>query len=479
MDTSFLKEVPREDLERALVTFSTIQSRSEMASRLGKQFSGERNLYAELGYKTKLVFKDYEAMYDRSEMAAAIVDVKPEDTWRNVPQILDGGEEETEFTKEITALADKMRLWHYFGRVDRLAGIGQYGLLVIGVEGAEKLDDEVKEGSVKKEDGVIFLATYDEGSATVERLVGDVGDPRFGLPEIYELEFGEIEGKGSSSKKVMVHWSRVIHVAEGLLEDEVYGEPRLKKVYNRLMDIEKVVGGGSEAIWRLIYKGMVLTTQEGYEYDEDGLDEDKIDEFVHGMRRVLELEGYDVSFEGGEVVDPTGMVDILISLIAAKVKIPKRMLMGSERGELASTMDQETWAGVINARQTQFAEPVILRPFIDRLVTFGALPTPSEDGYEVIWQPTYTMSETEKVDLADKAADAISKIAPLGQADLIIDPKLFIEAYLPKLTDAVVSEEALLEREEKELAEAEEARKAAEAAESGETGEEAEIGEEA
>ena len=39
-----------------------------------------------------------------------------------------------------------------------------------------------------------------------------------------------------------VHWTRVIHIAESTLENPIYGIPRLRPVYNRLMDIEKVTG---------------------------------------------------------------------------------------------------------------------------------------------------------------------------------------------------------------------------------------------
>ena len=42
----------------------------------------------------------------------------------------------------------------------------------------------------------------------------------------------------------------------------------------------------------------------------------------------------------------------------------------------------------IQERHEQFAEPSILRPFIDRLIWLGALPAPV--GYEVEWPSLFT-----------------------------------------------------------------------------------------
>ena len=57
--------------------------------------------------------------------------------------------------------------------------------------------------------------------------------------------------RGFSTGEKKVHWSRIIHVTDGLLDDEFYGFPRLQRVWNKLDDLLKVVGGGSEAFWLL------------------------------------------------------------------------------------------------------------------------------------------------------------------------------------------------------------------------------------
>ena len=49
----------------------------------------------------------------------------------------------------------------------------------------------------------------------------------------------------------------------------------------------------------------------------------------------------DVHELGGELQDPTGAIDNILKLISAGTGIPLRKLTGSERGELASTQDDD------------------------------------------------------------------------------------------------------------------------------------------
>ena len=89
----------------------------------------------------------------------------------------------------------------------------------------------------------------------------DPQSPRFGLPLIYKVTLSDttdLTTRQLGTIERRVHASRVIHVAEGLLENDVYGMPRLQRVYNLLDDILKLVGGSAEASWLLMRKGFVL-----------------------------------------------------------------------------------------------------------------------------------------------------------------------------------------------------------------------------
>ena len=62
----------------------------------------------------------------------------------------------------------------------------------------------------------------------------------------------------------LVHASRVIHVAEDILDDEVYGIPRLEPLYNYLDDLLKVVGGSAEMFWLDAKRRLVFSLRDEY-----------------------------------------------------------------------------------------------------------------------------------------------------------------------------------------------------------------------
>lgn len=415
------------DQLKRIVANTLLQARAQTAALLGKTFDGARDLYKVLGYKKSLTYDDYFAVYDRGDLGARLVDMPAESTWRHVPIVRDGdknGSEDTTFVKELKALADRLKLWHYLERLDRASGIGAYGILLLGFRDG-KVNEPVKAGQYQGAADLVYLAIYDEGHASVERLVGEEageeGDPRYGQPKVYKLKRGENPQSRRTLPDLTVHWSRVIHVAEDLLTDEVFGRPRLKNPFNRLSDLEKVTGGSSEAAWKLAYKGLTATFKDGYgmpelEADRQALEDDLVD-FVHGFRRHIIGEGLEFKQEGGEVVDPTGMFNILVRLISGK--IPWQMLIGAERGDVANKQDQKTWGGEIASRQTKHAEPNILRAFIDRMIWAGVLPQPESGKYTIEWPALYPPEPAEQAELDQKRADTLNKAIDAAAAGYI------------------------------------------------------------
>jgi hypothetical protein len=116
--------------------------------------------------------------------------------------------------------------------------------------------------------------------------------------------------------------------------------------------------------------------------------------------------------------------------------------LGSERGELASSQDAANWAGRIAARQLNFAEPVILRALIDRLVKWGALPKPSAGRYTVVWDALFEKDDTEKATIAKTWAEAAEKAATATGGPVMTAEEYrgeftpFAAALPPELVDA-------------------------------------------
>lgn len=394
---------------------SLLSERSQFAASMGFQFGGNRDIYTELGYPQQLTFEDYWARYDRDGLAGRVVDKPAKDSWRSAPIITDGDKGETPFIKGIEAINKNLKLWKALADLDRISGVGQYGVLLLGVKDGEKLDKEV--GKKLSPQSLIYLRPFYEKQAEIKEWVSDSQDPRFSLPKTYQFNFSEIGDNSNtvSMQSKIVHWSRCIHIAENSI-DGVFGTPRLKKSFNRFMDSDKVVGGSAEAAWRLIYKGIVVSERDGYEIGDNAEAlEDKFLEYVHKLKRVLVMSGVDVNELGNtEMPDPTGLFGILVSFMAANADMPQRILIGSERGELASSTDQAQWAGTVANRREQHVEPNIIRPSIDWMVEHGVLPEPVSGEYQIEWKPIFEMDDKELAEIGEKKANTIARVVQSG-----------------------------------------------------------------
>ncbi len=429
------EETKELNTNQQLVALSALIQRANLASRLGQQFGGKRDIYNALGYKKDLTYDDYYNCYDRQDIAGRVVDMPASATWRNVPKIKEDDDEEkdTAFEEAWKGLSKRLKVWHYMERADRLAGIGRYAVLVIGVRGSGTLSDPLEKSSLKKPEDIIYLSPFSERSAEIATWETDPGSPRFGRPLTYKIDFaGDLKGSVRfTAGQQIVHHTRVIHVADGLLEDEVFGRPRLRRVINLFYDMAKVAGGSAEMFWQGAFRGLHADLRDEHEL---GPDDEKnmtteIDEYIHGLRRYIRTQGIDLKTLGGETPDPRGVFEVLISLISGATGIPKRILIGSERGELSSSQDETNFNSYIHERQIHFAEPMVLRPFIDKLIEFGALPEPKEP-YKVEWPNLFELDDKDKAEIADKKAATIQKYASTITAEEVVPIPEFREKIL-------------------------------------------------
>jgi len=435
-------------LASAMRQNSYLVRRSDLSGRLGKSFSGERDTYESFGYPQEVTYEHLLNFYEREGVATRACDLVSETTWMKEPVILEGRDTKLDVDddpgptqKAFNALAGDLGLWDLFEEADKSCGISRFALLFLGLPGKP---DEPVEGNRQK---LAYVNVHDEGNAEIDEgsIVKDTESERFGLPEYYNIEIDD-----TKVHRVRVHYTRVIHIQEGRAKrgySRIYGVPRLEKVANRLYDIEKVVGGSSEAFWLLIYRGLALSAREGMSLPDPGTDEyedlqDEIEEYMHGLRRYMRLVGMDVEDLGGQPVDASEQFDVLMTYIAGSLSEPKRILMGSERGELASSQDTANFYGHIETRRTKFAESRIFRPFVDRLGELGVLKVPQE--YTVHWPSLFQLNDLEKAMLASNVANALNT-ATGGAPETIMPPAVFAERYLdytPSPEDQAEIEEA-------------------------------------
>lgn len=416
------------DLLTVVRAASELVDRAQLAAQAGITFGGSRDLYDALGYKRLLTVADFRDRYKRGGIGARIVEAFPRATWRGGIEIVEDEDPEiiTDFEEQFEEFAKRLNIWSVFNRADVLAGLGRYSVIVIGTKG--NLNEELPRMS--SSDDILYLGAYCEDEASISAFEENAENPRYGLPTVYKIRRSSGNNKLSIDRNV--HWTRVIHVADNLLDDRIYGASRLERVWNDLDNLDKVVGGGSEAFWLRVHRGTVFSIAKDLKASEPELEKMRTmaEDLAHQMRRSVAARGLEVTELGSDVSNFNSQVEALISLISGATQIPQRILLGSERGELASTQDKENWNVRVQDRRQEFAEPIV-RGFIDRLIEYGALPEP--DQYDVRWPDLFDLNEDERANVATKWA-GLSKAAgdTVVTAEEIRDRVLKLPRFTPE-----------------------------------------------
>ncbi|MGI9506379.1 MAG: anti-CBASS protein Acb1 family protein, partial [Geminicoccaceae bacterium] len=274
---------------------SILVDRADFARRTGFQFGGNRDLWSALGYQVNPRFTDYCARYQRQDIAARIVDMPIRATWREKPTISDDDNPETEtpFEQAWIELVNRHRIIDRFQRADTLAALGRFSALLVGLAGQDDFEQPLIQGAAGP-DGLLYLTPYSEGNTTIERHEEDPASPRYGWPVSYSFQTQIATGQVVTQQAVRSHWSRVVHVSAGNLENDILGTPALERVVNLLDDLIKVVGGSAETYWMLAKsplhanldpKARPLGKEEKAEVKE------QVEEIQHNLRRVLYSSG--------------------------------------------------------------------------------------------------------------------------------------------------------------------------------------------
>lgn len=419
---------------------SDLTARRVLASRAGSHFGGDRDLYQTMGYPRTLTPDDYTAVYLRQDIAGRIVDAFPDATWREAPEVLGT------VSGDFAAIDNRLQVWRGMHRADRLGGLGHYGIIVLGLDGGEPMDKPA-EGL---DYNLLYMQPHSERTADVVRWEDNPSSPRYGKPLLYRVTTGiNWTGSGAGQKSMTVHHSRVIHFAERALEDESIGTPRLERVWNRLMDIDKLLGSGAEIYWQNAAMIMQLKADLDVQWDpeEAAALTSQVEEMQNGLRRWFRTRGVDANniAPGLQGADPSTVIERQLDMIGGATGIPKRILIGSERGELSSQQDENNFTGRIEERREQYAGPSIVEAFINRGIRLGFL-TGSFDGLK--WPENDTLGEAARADIASKNATAIATYANAPGAELLVSPQEFRETLgYNEAMPALVEDDTLPEDE--------------------------------
>ncbi len=392
---------------------SGLLQRANLSGLFGQVFGGKRDYYDVFGYDRQLDSTKMWEMYYRGGIAHRIIHAYPDAVWARPPQLY--VQDQPDWNTSWDKFAETIGLWQAIKKADILAGLGRYACILVGTTSGN-LQSPMRKGST-----ITYLQPYSEQNMAISEWERDPTNPRFGMPKFYTVypnrNRNSIDVGNSTTAPVAssfrVHASRVIHITRGSLESPVFGVPRYAPIWNYLYDLMKIVGSSAESYWMTAYQGLHVDVDSEMEMEEaDAQDlSDEVDEYQHGLRRVIRTRGTTVKTLGSKVADPRGAFDVVLTLISGSTGLPKRVLLGSESGQLASSQDKGNWAERVEEERENHAEPDIIRPIMHWLKDYGIFDTPDLTLVQVLWPEAYRMSPLERGQTAAQTARTVANLA--------------------------------------------------------------------
>lgn len=438
-------------------------TRLSWANQLGETYSGDRELYKVFGYKKTLEFDDYWRMFKRGDIADTIISKVPKACWKKDDISIYDDEEnkKTVFTEELSDIFTGFNVFNALLRADILMRVSEYSILLMGFNDVEKQAELKEEVQVSNTLELLYLQPYSFKNAKIKRFVTDTTDSRFGLPLTYQIKIGSQDSSEKSiesveQKTVEVHYSRVLHFTENNLENDIYGTPALMSIYNRIEDIQKILGSSGEMFWRGAVPGMTATGKDGYTFDDASRTDlqTQLDEWEHKLRRFMTVKGVDIGTIEQQITSPADTLDSHLNIIAIVTGIPKRIFSGSERGELASTQDQNTYNRLISERRDDVCSYMFIRQFIDRLIEYSIISAPKKDTYEIKWAGLSAIGEKEKSEISLNKTKSIKEYVSAPGANMLLPENVFLRDVLgysqDEIEDIINTTKDMIEEEEGE-----------------------------
>jgi len=454
-----------QDLTNNIITLRTELFRNLLDRR--------RNIEDECGYPRDtdyITTEFFQRLYNREAVAARVVQVYSKESWQVQPLVYEDEDARTvtEFEKAWDALGSGMRgepswyakelgnpIWEYLARADELSGIGRYGVILLGLNDGQDPSMEVKprKGMVLK-----YLRVFPESLAQISNHEVDPRSSRHGQPTKYLITLnnpGDYHGGiGLQTATLVVHWSRVIHVADvyhQATSSEIFAVPRMLPVLNHLLGLRKLYHGSAEMYWRGAFPGYTLETHPQLGGDvriDETKTRDTFEQWWNGLQRGMALTGMSLKSHSPQVVDPTPQINTQIEAICVCLGVPVPVFKGYEIGEQASTENRKDWNERLRQRQRNYLTPRLIIPFCDRLITLGVLPR-LKDGYLVEWPDINTQSSAEKASVASATTAALAQYVQGGVEALVppMDYLTRVHGFTEEEAESVLMEAAKLEEE--------------------------------
>ena len=437
-----------------------------------------RDIDKECGYPVNPTIRDFKTMYDREGIGTRVVDIYPEDCWQIDPEIVETPDGSfTDWELAFQEIVTKHNLFNLLITADKISGIGSYGIILFGIDDGKPLTEPVEGVDLKTGERIgentkatrklLYVRAFDESVLTITGYESDKTSPRFGRPLGYTINLAQdTTGSQASSastsspesQTLTVHWTRVVHLAEGRTNSIVFGVSRMFSVFNRLCDLRKVLGGSGEMFWKggfpgIAFQSMPNTTGAELTGPEKLALRGEFEAYQNGLQRYLALVGMEAKSLSVEVADPTAHFETEVKAICTSKGIPYRIFMGTEEAQLAGDQDRKSWNSRLARRQNRYINPEVIRPVVDLLIALSVIDKPKT--YTVTWVDLNTPGDQQKAEVGSKRTEAMAKYVA-GQVDALVAPLEYLTHVLGYSTEiaeamlqsALLKTDGTLDREE-------------------------------
>lgn len=359
------------------------------------------SIYLDYGYPLDLSFFNFWNMYRRFGVARRVVELYPDQTWADDP-IIEG---DARFLRDLSALNERKGLWRRLKGLDTRQRVGRYAGLFMRVRDGLSPDKPL-ESRLSGIESLVDMVPLYESQLSVSSTQDDELADDFGMPTMYQFTSGSAGGRNEKAgASFQIHPSRVIIASEDSDNSGIYGIPVLESIYNSLMDLRKVLGGGAEGFYKNAAQTIVFDLKDpaSAKTNKTLLDKfnEQYDEFSQNRsRRAMWTPGMESNVLSSNLISPKDFAESIVFDIAAGSGYPSSELFGNQTGRLAGDQDRKGFLSQVQARRTDFGTDVV-KSALDWLIKWGILPA---SAYTVEWPDAMAPSAEEKLSNAEKMA---------------------------------------------------------------------------
>ena len=411
---------------------ANVATRSLQAMFPGYFGAAKHNHTADFGYPALVDFNTAYEAYTRNGLANAGVDKTVEKTWQDMPYLQEfqrdgtkgGNQKETKVEADIRQRFADLRLWQHMAEADRRGMVGRYSVLILRFADSKQLREPVDRvnGGLA---GLVEVIPAWEGQIKPSAWDTDQTSEGYGQPTMYQFNEAAV-GETAQPRNFDIHPDRVIVWSR---DGTLNGRSALEPGYNDLLSLSKIIGAGGEGFYKNAKSGLSIEIDKDAKLESmaaamgvqttdvvDKIDE-QVESFNRGFDKSLMTQGMKVTPIQVSLPSPEHFFAVAAQSFAASMKIPMKILVGSQTGERASTEDAEEWSRTCMGRRTNQVIPAIMT-FVGRLEQVGILP--ARDWF-LSWSDLTDASLSDKVALADKMADVNVKMKDTGEFVFTID----------------------------------------------------------